>query len=554
VAAAAGTIVTAQQLAGQNGAPLVPASASAPPPVLPPVTAADLTKGLEQSSRWLTYSGDYSGRRHSPLKQITPGNASRLAAQWTFQAEGMVLGRGFEATPLMMDGVLYVAGNNNVGWAVDARTGRQIWRYRRPLPSGLTYGGANASNRGFAALGDLLFMGTLDAHLIALDRNTGRVVWDTVVDDFKAGHALIAAPLVVKDKVIVGNSGGDLPTRGFIDAYDAKTGARAWRFYTIPGPGEPGSETWSSADVLPRGGGATWVTGSYDPELNLIYWGTGNPNPDYYGGDRVGNNLYTASLVALDADTGKLKWHYQFTPHDLHDWDSNHIPVLADLTIGGRARKVVMVANRNGFFYTLDRATGELLVGKPYTGTQWAREIGPNGPIVLNDGVVPPNGSKATTQCVPDLRGGTVYNPPSYDPALQLFFVMARETCAYYTPTKQDFQPGRVFMSGGMEKLPEPDWGAVRALDPRTGEMKWEFKLPTASLAGIMSTASGVVFAGDQEGFFNALDARNGRKLWSYRTGSPIWGAAAITYMLDGRQYVLIPSGTTLVAFALPEG
>jgi alcohol dehydrogenase (cytochrome c) len=551
---AAGSIVAGQNLAGQSGAPLVPTLASAPPPVLPPVTAADLAKGLEHPSRWLTYSGDYTGRRHSPLKQITPGNASRLAAQWTFQAEGMVTGRGFEASPLMMDGILYITGNNNMAWAIDARTGRQIWRYRRPLPAGLTYGGANASNRGFAALGDLLFMGTLDAHLLGMDRNTGKIVWDTVVDDFKVGHALIAAPLVVKDKVIVGNSGGDLPTRGFIDAYDAKTGARAWRFYTIPAPGEPGSETWSSAEVLPRGGGATWATGSYDPELNLIYWGTGNPNPDYYGADRVGNNLYTASLVALDADTGKLKWHYQFTPHDLHDWDSNHVPVIADVTIGGRARKVVMVANRNGFFYTLDRTTGELLVGKPYTATQWAREIGPNGPIVLNTGVVPPGGSKATTPCVPDLRGGTVYNPPSYDPALQLFFVMARETCAYYTPQKQEMQPGRVFMGGGMEKLPDPDWGAVRALDPRTGEMKWEFKLPTASLAGVMSTASGVVFAGDQEGFFNALDSKTGKKLWSYRTGAPVWGAAGISYMLDGRQYVLISSGNTVVAFALPEG
>jgi alcohol dehydrogenase (cytochrome c) len=547
-------VVGASLAAQQNtGAPLVPETAKAPAPPLPLVSNQDLLDGLKHPSRWLTYSGDYTGRRHSPLKQITPDNVSRLAAQWTFQAEGMVIGRGFESNPLMHDGVLYVSGNNNYAWAVDARTGKQIWRYRRLLPPGLTYGGGNPSNRGLAVFGDKVFMGTLDAHLLAFDRKTGAIVWDTVIEDFKLGHAAIAAPLVVKDKVITGNSGGDLPTRGFIDAYDANTGARVWRFYTIPGKGEPGSETWSSEEVLPRGGGATWVTGSYDPELNLIYWGTGNPNPDYYGNDRLGNNLYTASLVALDADTGKLRWHYQFTPHDVHDWDSNHIPVLADLTIRGQQRKVVMVANRNGFFYTLDRATGELLVGKPYTGTKWAREIGPNGPIVLNDGVVPPGGSEATTQCVPDLRGGTVYNPPSYDPALQLFFVMARETCAFYTPMKQDFQIGRVFMGGGMKKLTEPDFGAVRALDPRTGDLKWEFRLPTPSLAGIMSTASGVVFAGAHEGNFNAFDSRNGKRLWSYRTGSPIWGGTGITYMLDGRQYVLIPSGNTILAFALPE-
>ena len=245
------------------------------------------------------------------------------------------------------------------------------------------------------------------------------------------------APLVVKDKVIVGNSGGDLPTRGFIDAYDAKTGKRAWRFYTIPGPGEPGSETWSSPEVLPRGGGATWTTGSYDPELNLIYWGTGNPNPDYYGEDRIGDNLYTASLVALDADTGKLRWHYQFTPHDLHDWDSNHVPVLADLTIDGRARKVVMVANRNGFFYTLDRdhrrVPGRQAVHRRRNGR--ARSAKDGKPIVLNERRSA-DGSEATTRACPIYRGGTIFNPPSYDPALQLFFVMARETCAFYTPQK----------------------------------------------------------------------------------------------------------------------
>jgi alcohol dehydrogenase (cytochrome c) len=359
----------------------------------------------------------------------------------------------------------------------------------------------------------------------------------------------------VKDKVIIGNSGGDAPTRGFLDAYDAKTGARVWRFNTIPGKGEPGSETWSSEDVLPRGGGATWVTGSYDPELNLLYWGTGNPNPDYYGGDRLGDNLYTASIVALDADTAKLKWHYQVTPPDLHDWDSNHVPVLADLPIGGRPRKVVMVANRNGFFYTLDRTTGELLVAKPYITTAWAKEIGKDGkPIVLNDGVIPPGGSEATTPCVPDFRGGTVFNPPSYDPTLQHFYVVARETCAYYTPTKQEVPKGGVgFMSGGMRKLTTPDWGALRAIDPRTGERKWEFRFELSSLAGVMSTASGLVFTGDQDGYFNALDSRSGKLLWRYRTGSPIHGAAATTYMLDGRQYVLIPSGMTITAFALPE-
>jgi alcohol dehydrogenase (cytochrome c) len=560
-AAALGGVLRAQgrggaagaPVAAQSGAPLVPDRPTAPAPNLPPVTSQDLVDGLKNPSRWLSYSGDYTGRRHSPLKQITPGNVGKLSLQWMFQAEGMAIARGFESIPLMHDGVMYISGNNNLAWAVDARTGRQIWRYRRAFPPGMTYGGANPSNRGLALLGNLVYMATLDAHVVALDRNTGRVVWDTVMDDYKLGHAGIAAPLVVKDKVIVGNSGGDLPTRGFIDAFDAQTGKRAWRFYTIPGPGEPGSETWSDASLLARGGGATWATGSYDPDLNTIYWATGNPQADYYGDDRLGDNLYTASLVALDADTGKLKWHFQFTPHDLHDWDSNHVPVLADITFRGQPRKVVMVANRNSFFYTLDRVTGEFLLGKPYTNTKWARELDAKGrPIVLNNGVIPPGGSEATTPCVPDLRGGTVYNPPSYDPVVGLFYVMSRETCAYYTPQKQELEPGRTNMGGGTRKLADPDYSVLRAIDPGTGAIRWEHKFGIASLAGVMSTASGVVFAGDHEGFFNAFDSKNGKLLWRFRTGSPIWGTAGMSYMLDGKQYVLIPSGNTVLAFGLP--
>ena len=534
------------------GAQVGVASKVTPAPTLPEITAKDLLGGLRAQGRWLLMHGDYTGKRHSPLTQITPANVQRLAAQWTFQAADMPPGRGFETTPLLLDGVLYITGNNNQAWAIDVRTGGQIWRYRRSLPSGLTYGGSNIVNRGFAALGDKLFMATLDAHIIALDRDDGRVVWDTTMADFKLGHAATVAPLVVKDKVIVGNSGGDLPTRGFIDAYDAATGKQVWRFNTIPDPGAPGSETWSNPELLSRGGGATWTTGTYDPELNLIYWGVGNPSPDYYGGDRIGDNLYTASLVALDADTGKLRWHYQMTPHDTHDWDGNQIPVQAEVTIGGKPRRVVMIATRNGFFYVLDRATGELLLGKPFTATQWAREIGKDGkPIVLNLGVATDANPNPT--CVPDLYGGTNFQPPSYDPSLELFFLMARETCAVYTPQKQEMQPGRLFMSGGMRRLPEPNYSALRALDVKTGAIKWEVNVGLPSFAGAMSTASGLVFAGDEDGNFMAFESKSGKKLWSYRTGSRIYGTAAITYMLDGRQYVAIPTGYTIQAFALPQ-
>jgi alcohol dehydrogenase (cytochrome c) len=511
----------------------------------PNVTYQDLLAGLKDPSRWLTYSGDYSGQRHSPLKQITPDNVHRLAAQWTYQTGTTARGRGFESTTLVIDGVLYVTGPNNFAWALDARTGRPFWQYRRDLPNNLTYGASAPVNRGFGVLGDKLFMVTLDAHLLALDIKTGNVVWDVVLGDYKIGYAATMAPLVIKDKVIVGISGSDYPTRGFLDAYDPKNGTRIWRLYTVPGAGEPGSETWpSSIEVLARGGGGTWVTGSYDPELNTLYWGTGNPNPDYYGEDRKGDNLYTASLLAVDGDTGALKWYFQFTPHDTHDWDSNHVPVLADLTIGGQRRKVVLVANRNGFFYALDRVTGKVLFGKPFTDTTWARELGPDGhPIVLNDG------SKG---CIPDQWGGTNFMPPSFDPALRLFFVTARETCATYVPEKQTIVPGRSSTSGVVRRDADKAYGALRAIDATTGERRWEFRYPTPTFAGVLSTASGVVFAGDNEGNFMAFDSRSGKNLWHYPTGSSIWGGAPMTYLLDGRQHVVIPSGSTLTAFALP--
>lgn len=520
---------------------------------LAPVTVDDLRSGLQNPSRWLTMHGDYTGQRHSPLTQITPQNVDGLRPVWTFQSPGMPLSRGWEASPLVLDGTLYVTGNNNVVWAIDAGTGREIWTYRRELPNDLTYASGNRTNRGLGILGDRLFMTTLDAHVVALDRSSGRLVWDVAFADYREGFAAIAAPLVVKDLIVIGNSGGDYPTRGFIDAYDADTGERRWRFYTIPGPGEPGSETWPNDEVMARGGGAAWTTGTYDPELDLIYWGTGNPNPDYYGGDREGDNLYTASLVALDADTGTLAWYYQFTPHDLHDWDATQIPVLADLELGGETRPVVMMANRNSFFYTLDRHTGEVLVGVPYTGTQWARELDANGrPIVLSDGF--PGEDEANAACVPDLRGGTNFYPPSYDPVRELFFVMARESCAFYDvrPDPVPAEPG-VFMSGVMRQQPEPSYSALRALDPRTGEIRWEYRIGDLNQAGVLSTASGLVFAGNIEGDFAAFDSDSGERLWSYYTGSPIHGTAAMTYLLDGRQYVLIPSGVVLHAFALGD-
>jgi len=504
----------------------------------------DLLNGFNDPTRWLTYSGDYSGRRHSPLTQITPSNVDQLRPVWTFQTGTTTRGRGFETTPLLDNGVLYVTGSNNYAWALDARTGRAFWRYRRNLPNDLTYGASAPVNRGFGMLGNQLFMVTLDAYLMSFDRRTGDVLWERELADYRIGYSATLAPLVLDNKVIVGISGGEYQTRGFIDAFDPVSGERIWRFNTVPGPGEAGSETWpNDPAVLAAGGGGTWMNGSYDPDLNLIYWGVGNPNPDYYDENRPGDNLYTDSIVALDANTGELRWHYQFTPHDVNDWDANQIPVLANIDWQGEPRRVVMVGNRNGFFYVLDRVTGEFLLGEPFTATTWAREIGADGrPIVLNDG---------SQGCLPDPWGSTNFYPPSFYPGLDLFILTARETCATYVAEEPANTPGQSNFGGTVFIDAEKGHGALRALDVHTGELEWEFTYPSPTFGGVMTTAAGLVFAGDHEGNFMAFNAETGENLWHYQTGSRIWGAAAVTYMLDGRQYVLIPSGTTLQAFAL---
>jgi alcohol dehydrogenase (cytochrome c) len=506
------------------------------------ITTKDLLDGFATPTRWLTYSGDYSGRRHSPLTQITPANVAQLTPQWTFQTG--VPTRQFETSTLVIDGTLYVTGAQNNAWAVDARTGKALWHYQRPIPQGLR-ACCGLVNRGFAVLGNRLYLATLDAHLVALDRTTGAVVWDVEIADFRNGYASTAAPLIVGNKIITGIAGGEFAIRGFLDAYDVDTGKRVWRFWTVPAPGEKGSDTWP-ADAWERGGGGTWLTGSYDPELNLVYWGAGNPNPDFYGDSRKGDNLYTGSLLALNPDTGELKWHFQFTPHDVHDWDANHIPVLADLTLDGKPQKVVMVANRNGFFYLLDRATGRFLRATPYVKQTWAKAIGPDGrPIEEPNQRPTPEG---TFTC-PDLYGGTNFMSPSYDPKANLFFVTARETCMWYFSAEppKGYKAGDLTM-GGKFKVGERT-GALRAIDPVSGERKWEITYPTPSWAGVLSTASGLVFTGTNEGDFLAVDAKSGKELYRHAMGAPFY-AAPVTYMLDGRQYVTVPAGDKLIAFA----
>jgi alcohol dehydrogenase (cytochrome c) len=521
-------------------------TAQQPPPAL--VTTQEILGGLPaDGSSWLTFGGDYANQRHSPLTQIAPDNVARLVPRWTFQTG--TLGN-FETTPLVRDNVLYVTGPQNVAWAIDARTGRQIWRYRRELPQNLT-ACCGLVNRGFAALGDKLFMTTLDAHLIAIDRRVGTIAWDAVLGDYKTGYSATLAPLVVKDKVIVGVAGGEYGIRGYIDAYDAQTGKRVWRFYTIPGKGEPGNDTWAG-DSWKTGGASVWVTGAYDPEQNIVMYGIGNPGPDYHSESRKGDNLYSNTLVALDADTGVRRWHYQFTPHDVHDWDATEVPILADLTIAGQPRKVVMFANRNGFYYTLDRTTGKPIVARPFVETTWAKEVGADGRPVLLPGNMP--SEKGSVTC-PDLVGGTNFWPPSFDPATRTFFVNAREVCMTFYSWAPEYTPGERFTGGAGQRVVSPDspaYGALRAIDPATGERKWEFKYLAPSTAGLLTTASGLIFTGDPDGNILALDSRSGKLLWRYQVGAPLHGTSAITYMIDGRQHVLVPAGTTLTAWSLP--
>lgn len=499
----------------------------------------------QEPQNWLTYSGGYSSWRYSTLNQIHAGNVSRLSLQWAFQVAD--LGQ-FETTPLVVDGVLYGTGQNNRAFALDARTGRAIWRYQRNLPDKLQVC-CGMVNRGFAILGNRLFMATLDAHVIALDTKTGNLLWDVTAADYRQAYAFTVAPLALKNEVVVGVSGGEYGVRGFIDAYDADTGRRLWRFYTVPGPSEPGHETWSG-DSWQTGGAPAWITGSYDPELNLLYWPTGNPAPSNYGGDRQGDNLYSNSMLALDPDTGKMRWYFQFTPHDTYDYDATQIPVLVDAPWNGQPRKLLLHANRNGFFYILDRTNGQFLFAKPYGHVTWAKSIEPNGKPIVNAALETKNEGK---RVCPGAAGLTNWFSPSYNPETKLFYVATSTECDIFTDSPQKYRAGHDFV--GSVYVPDPGErpaGSLKALDPFTGDLKWEFPYFSSPWGGALSTAGGIVFAGDSDGNFIALDARSGRDLWHVQLGAAVY-STAITYQLDGKQYVVIPVGSTLFAFALDK-
>ncbi|HXB72969.1 MAG TPA: PQQ-binding-like beta-propeller repeat protein [Candidatus Acidoferrales bacterium] len=522
---------------------------------------------------WATYNGNLRGNRYSAIDKINLQNVDKLQLQWTYSLSYT----GLQTTPLVVDGVMYVTAPNQA-CALDARSGRELWCHAHPrdpgrgggapggagaaaggrggagaagggrggAPGGIAGGGATGPvNRGAAILGDRVFLTTDSAHLLCLNRLTGGVMWDVTMPETPGRYGGPAAPLVVGDLVVAGVSGGDGPLRGFLAAYHATTGQLAWRFWTIPKRGEPASETWIGTG-LETGGGATWLTGSYDPDLGLLYWPTGNPYPPTDGDQRGGDNLYTAAVVALDAKTGKLRWHFQFSPHDLHDWDASEPLVLVDAPFHGKERKLLLQANRNGFFYVLDRTTGEFLLGKPFVKRlTWATGIGPDGrpQLVASLNKPTPGGTKAC----PAVRGATNWYSTAYNPGARLFYVMAVEDCNIYRQGRGAYTP--------FADPANPPEKYLRAIDIETGKIVWEVRqvgVPEANYSGVLSTAGNLVFYGQTGGSFAAADARTGRTRWYFETGQS-WRASPITYMVNGRQYVAIASGNQILSFALPE-
>jgi alcohol dehydrogenase (cytochrome c) len=525
------------------------------------VTFERILHADKEPQNWLSYGGSTMGQRYSPLTQITAGNVNNLQLQWAFQARSL---EKFEATPLVVDGVMYLTQAPNDVVALNAATGEIKWLYAYS-PSRDARPCCGRVNRGVSILGNTLYMATIDAHLVALDARDGKLLWDIEVAKAEAGYAMTQAPLIVKDKVIVGTAGGEYGIRGFIAAYDAVTGKEAWRFYTIPGPGEPGHESWAG-DSWMHGGASVWVTGSYDPQLNLTYWGIGNPGPDWNSDKRGGDNLYSDCVVALDADTGKLKWYFQFTPHDDFDYDSTQVPVLADIdwtNKDGRTqpRKVMLWGNRNGFAYTLDRTTGQFLLGKPFSKVTWATGLDEAGRPMRVNGAVP---SAEGTKIYPGAIGATNWYPPSFSPRTGLFYIPTWDD-VYGVMTKADdeFSEGKRFVGGASgtvvpglrgPQIRKPSemfgYGAVRAIDPRTGERKWEFKMNDVTTSGLLTTASDLLFTGGREGFFQALDARTGKLLWKTNAGAEI-AMGPMTYQVNGKQYVAFSAGSSLFVYAL---
>ena len=522
-----------------------PAAGDGAPPFAP-VTWERLVNAADEPRNWLMYNGTLDGQRFSRLDRVDRANVADLELKWAYNIRQ--LDRA-ETTPLVVDGVMFITESPSNVTAVDATSGRPYWRYEHPLPDDLRIC-CGRNNRGVAILGETLYMSTLDAHLVALDARTGNVVWDAEVADYRSGYSKTAAPLVVGDRVVTGIAGGEFGIRGFLDSYDAASGERAWRTYTIPGPDHPDNRTWAG-DSWRTGGSPTWITGSYDPELNLVYWGTGNPGPDWNGEVREGDNLYADSVLALDGDTGEMKWYFQFTPHDVHDWDAIQIPVLADVEMPDGPRKAMLWANRNAFYYTLDRETGECLLARPFALQTWAEGLDEDcRPIRRPDTFPTPGG----TVVAPPAGGGTNWWSPAWSPRTGLLYVNAFDGEGEYFIRDEEYEEGERYTGGGVQSPQPMDnyRSAVRAIDPTTGGVRWEFEMKPRARTGLLATAGDLVFGATVDGYFFALDAESGEELWRIPLGGPV-NANPMTYAVDEAQYVTMTVGNTVYTFGLDE-
>jgi len=523
-----------------------PTAETESPAVFSPVTWERLLNAGSEPHNWLMYNGTLDSKRFSQLDQIDTSTVASLKLKWAHHIPQ--LDRA-ETTPLVVDGVMFITESPSNVVAVDAVTGRPFWRYDHPLPDDLRIC-CGRNNRGVAILGETLYMSTLDAHLVAIDGRSGSLLWNQEVADHRSGYSKTAAPLIVKDRVVTGIAGGEYGIRGFLDAYNADTGEREWRTYTIPGPDHPDNRTWAG-DSWRTGGSPTWITGSYDPELNLVYWGTGNPGPDWNGDVRQGDNLYADSVLALNGDTGEMSWYFQFTPHDVHDWDAIQIPVLADIELDGETRKAMLWANRNGFYYTLDRETGEFLLGKAFARQTWAEGLDSNGRPIRRPGTFP---SQEGTLVAPIAGGATNWWSPAYSPRTGLLYVNAFDGEALFFSREQEYVEGNTFTGGGTETPLAIDnyASAIRAIDPSTGDIKWEFPITPRSRAGVLATAGDVVFSASVDGYFYALDATNGQPLWDIALGGPVH-ASPMTYAVNGQQFVTMTIGNVVYTFGLDD-
>ena len=536
-----------------------------------PVTYDRLLRPDREPHNWLSYSGNYAGHRYSPLTQINRANVKYLQLKWSYHplyAKNSNAQNKMENTPLVVDGIMYT-GTALEAVALDAVTGRQYWKLARPLDPKAYYN-AYEVNKGMAIAGDTLFWATVDCHLLAIDVKTGRVIWDKLLADFKKGYQYNVAPLVIRDMVLLGPATNEAGANCWVAAYDVKTGKEIWRFDTAPNTADdPAAKTWVG-DSWKHGGSPIWNGGSYDPETNLTFWGTGNPNPGWNGDIRTpADNLYSDSVVALDADTGKLKWYYQFTPGDEYDWDSTQVPVLVDMVWQGKPRKLMLWANRNGFFYALDRVTGQFLTAKAFVYQTWNDGFDETGRPIKNPKFWPkPMGGIVVN---PGTQGGTNWYPPSYSPRTGLFYIPTWENSGgrsskYPVPEWVEGQrytgstppPGTVTTGGRASRPPasyrkeEEGYGAIRALDPKTGDKKWDFKMVNYTESGVLSTAGDLVFAGGMDGTFVSLDAKTGELLWHVNLGGPN-ASGPISYAVDGKQYIVGTGQGSMFIFALPD-